>query len=78
MKKNGRKNFVGKGLYSEDKFVGITVAKGKAKDDIAYKSGPQHVVDGISGATITSKGVEKMIHTEPLKYQNFFNRVRQS
>ena len=72
------KNFVGKELYSEDKFVGITVAKGKAKDDIAYKSGPQHVVDGISGATITSKGVEKMIHTEPLKYQNFFNRVRQS
>merc|ERR1712164_131084 len=48
------KNFVGKELYSEDKFVGITVAKGKAKDDIAYKSGPQHVVDGISGATITS------------------------
>lgn len=70
------KNFVGKELYSNQKFVGITVAKGKAKDDISYKTGPQHVVDGISGATITSKGVQKMLHTDPLKYHNFFNKIK--
>lgn len=68
------KNFIGKKLYSNKEFMGITVAKGKAKNDIMYKSAPQHIVDGISGATITSKGVEKMLHKDPLKYHSFFNK----
>jgi Na+-transporting NADH:ubiquinone oxidoreductase subunit C len=67
-------NFVGKQLYKDNKLVGITVAKGKAKNHPTYKSMSNHIVDGISGATITSKGVEKMLSTDPLKYHNFFNK----
>jgi len=67
-------NFVGKKLYKDNKLVGITVAKGKAKNHPTYKSMSNHIVDGISGATITSKGVEKMLSKDPLKYHNFFNK----
>ena len=41
---------------------------------MAYKIYPNSIVDGISGATITSKGVEKMLYNEPLKYEKFFNK----
>lgn len=67
-------NFVGKQLYKDNKLIGITVAKGKAKNHPQYKSMPNYIVDGISGATITSKGVEKMLSQDPLKYHNFFNK----
>lgn len=67
-----RNKFIGKKLYNKDKFVGITVAKGKARDHTNYSFQSEHIVDGISGATITAKGVEKMIKREPLKYHNFF------
>ena len=68
-----RENFIGKKLYKNSKFIGITIAKSKAKYDPSYKIHPLSVVDGISGATITSKGVEKMLCREPQKYHNFFN-----
>jgi len=67
-----RNNFIGKKLYNKNKFIGITVAKGKARDHADYSFNSEHIVDGISGATITAKGVEKMIKREPLKYHNFF------
>lgn len=73
-KKWFRDNFAGKKLYEKDKLVGIIVAKGKAKYNINYKEKSQSMVDGISGATITSKGVEKMLYEEPLKYHIFFNK----
>jgi len=67
-----RNNFIGKKLYNENKFIGITVAKGKARDHANYSFNSDHIVDGISGATITAKGVEKMMKKEPLKYHRFF------
>lgn len=70
-------NFIGKDLYSKNnKFIGVLVAKGKAKQHTFYKTYPNSIVDGISGATITSKGVEKMLHNEPLKYEKFFNKQK--
>jgi len=52
-------NFVGKRILNSDgELYGVAVAKGKAKDS----SHPEeHVVDGISGATITANGVTKLI-----------------
>jgi Na+-transporting NADH:ubiquinone oxidoreductase subunit C len=73
-KKWFRQNFVGKKLYKNKKFRGITIAKGKAKNEKNYKTDYNYIVDGISGATITSKGVEKMLTSEPLKYHRFFNK----
>lgn len=67
-----RNNFIGKKLYKENKFIGITIAKGKARDHANYSFESDHIVDGISGATITAKGVEKMMKKEPLKYHKFF------
>jgi Na+-transporting NADH:ubiquinone oxidoreductase subunit C len=54
--------------------VGVTVVKGKATD-----SGRplDHVVDGISGATITADGVTKMFKVGLTKYDPYFERVRQ-
>lgn len=67
-----RDNFCGKKLYEGKKLVGIIVAKGKARYNVNYKKYKDYMVDGISGATITSKGVEKMLYQEPLKYHKFF------
>lgn len=67
-----RQNFVGKELYDDGNLVGIEVVKGKAADKPSYKSNKDHMVDGISGATLTGNGVMKMTKIEPLKYAAFF------
>jgi len=71
-----RKNFIGKKLYDGDKLVGINVAKGKARDQAAYKTKSQHMVDGISGATLTCNGITKMLKINPKKYGLFFRQLR--
>ena len=55
---NWKKIWKGKKVYDISNMVGIEVIKGKANasdNNIAYK------VDGLSGATITSKGVTNMM-----------------
>lgn len=63
------KPFRGKQIFTTDgKLVSITIVKGGAKpDDI-------HGVDAISGGTITSKGVEKMIHDNLTNYEAYFKK----
>ena len=60
--------FKGKQLFDgTGKFVSIIVAK-------AGESAPEkHKVDGISGGTITSKGLEKMLMDDLSAYKAFFN-----
>ena len=59
--------FEGKTIFEEDsnKFVSILVQKGGSNGDI-------HKVDGISGGTITSVGVEKMIKERLKRYLPYF------
>ncbi len=59
--------FDGKQIFNADgKFVSIGVLKGGAKpDDI-------HNVDAISGGTITSKGLEKMLNDCLINYEEYF------
>jgi Na+-transporting NADH:ubiquinone oxidoreductase subunit C len=57
--------FPGKKLYEGDKFVSIKVIKGGAKPD------DPHGVDAISGGTITSKGLEKMLQDCLVKYSDY-------
>ncbi len=65
-------NFKGKHIYnSAGKLVSIAVAKGKYTGN-----DPQHNVDGISGATLTGRGVSKFLKTELKKYSPFFAGVR--
>jgi len=62
--------FPGKKLYEADKFVSIGVIKGGAKPDDV------HGVDAISGGTITSKGLEKMLQDCIVKYDDYLLKNR--
>ena len=69
-------NFKGKRILdSKGKFVSITVVKGAAS---SYYDEPQlsHYVDGISGATITSKGVTAMLNKHLNNYTSYFKQLR--
>lgn len=71
-----RDNFVGKELYKGGKLVGVKVVKGKAADQAAPADMKEnHMVDGMSGATITGNGVTKMMETKPKRYEPFFEKV---
>ena len=63
--------FKGKTIFEEGKLVSITVAK-------ASESAPvEHKVDGISGGTITSKGVQDMLLRDFNSYEAFFTKKKQ-
>ncbi len=53
---NWKSLWVGKKAYTEEGKVGLTVVKGTAP------AGSEHQIDGLSGATLTSKGVDNLIH----------------
>jgi Na+-transporting NADH:ubiquinone oxidoreductase subunit C len=62
--------FSGKSLYRDGKFVGVKVMKGRADPQSKYE------VDGISGGTITSKGLEAMVYDGLIKYEKYFSQNR--
>ena len=62
-----QKPFIGKQIFGADgKLVSITIVKGGAKP------GDMHGVDAISGGTITSKGVQKMLLDNLTSYEAYF------
>lgn len=63
-----QQQFKGKQLFEGDKFVSIKVAKG------GMSKGGVHEVDGISGGTLTSKGLEAMISGSLRPYQLYFQK----
>lgn len=62
--------FQGKKLFEDGKFVSVMVLKGGAKKD------DPHGVDAISGGTITSKGLEKMLQDCLGKYNDYLMKNR--
>jgi Na+-transporting NADH:ubiquinone oxidoreductase subunit C len=62
--------FHDKHIFRDGKFVGIKVVKGGADPQNLYE------VDGISGGTITSKGLEAMVHDGLIKYDKYFSQNR--
>jgi Na+-transporting NADH:ubiquinone oxidoreductase subunit C len=62
--------FPGKKLYEDGNFVSIGVLKGGAKAD------DPHNVDAISGGTITSKGLQKMLLDCIVKYNDYLLKNR--
>ena len=71
-----RNNFINKEINKGKAIVGITVVKGKARDQVNYKTNKAHMVDGISGATITGNGVTSMMKRYPIKYAPFFKKIQ--
>ncbi|MCP4132031.1 MAG: NADH:ubiquinone reductase (Na(+)-transporting) subunit C [bacterium] len=68
-----RKNFPGKKIINKKaELVSVTVMKGKVKPGPAAA----HQVDGITGATITSRAVGKMLKDTLLLYEPYFKTIR--
>jgi Na+-transporting NADH:ubiquinone oxidoreductase subunit C len=62
---NFSKQFQGKKIFEGDTYVSVSVVKGGVKH-------PDHEVDGISGATITSVGVDDMLYKGITAYLPYF------
>jgi Na+-transporting NADH:ubiquinone oxidoreductase subunit C len=63
--------FIGKTIFDNSgKLVSITIAK------VGQDAPAQHKVDGISGGTITSKGLEKMLLDDFSTYQEFLKKKK--
>ncbi len=67
-------NFIGKKIFnSSAELISIKVVKGKA-GDVLSSDALIHGVDGISGATITSRGVSEFLKNDLLRYEPYINR----
>lgn len=62
--------FFGKKLFDDEEFISVKVVKGGAQPD------DPHGVDAISGGTITSKGLEKMLFDCVAKYEDYLLKNR--
>ncbi|MGM0497057.1 MAG: NADH:ubiquinone reductase (Na(+)-transporting) subunit C [Bacteroidota bacterium] len=68
-----QKQFIGKKIFDESgDFVSVSVVKGGAPSDA------EHAVDGISGGTITSEGVDKMLEDVVGEYVPYFKQKKKN
>jgi len=65
-----RDQFVGKKIFKDSILTFVVAKKGEAAPE-------EHSVDGISGATITSNGVENMLLTDFQLYLSFLRRKQE-
>lgn len=65
--------WVGKLILENGKLESITVKKGTV--DPAIPKEMRHMVDGLSGATITGRGVSKFLHQDLEAYQPYLRRI---
>ncbi|MFC1679463.1 NADH:ubiquinone reductase (Na(+)-transporting) subunit C [Elusimicrobiota bacterium] len=69
-------NFKGKRIVdATGKLTSVEIIKGKVADS-APAGRAIHCVDGISGATLTTKGVSTFIRTDLERYEGFFGKLR--
>lgn len=72
--KNFQKEFFGKKIFNEQgKFVSVSVMKGGTADPNS-----DYEVDGISGGTITSKGVDAMLKDCLSSYKPYFKKLKET
>lgn len=62
-----QEKFIGKKAFSDSTFQKVALALSKKIEN------PEHEVDAITGATLTSNGVSEMFQTSLLPYQKFFS-----
>lgn len=72
--------YKGKKIYNDaGKLMSINMLKGEhggGDKSIKFFAGNDHQVDGLSGATMTTKGVNKMLKKYFTHYQNYFNSIK--
>jgi Na+-transporting NADH:ubiquinone oxidoreductase subunit C len=66
--------YVGKRVFEGDKLASITMMKGEGND---WSNDP-HKVDGLSGATLTAKGVNNMLMDYFTCYQNYLKKNKKN
>ncbi len=64
--------YKGKAIYDGDKLVSITMMKGEGND----YSDDKHKVDGLSGATLTAKGVNNMLADYLSSYESYLKKKK--
>ena len=64
--------YKGKSIYDKDVLVSVTMMKGEGND---YSNDP-HKVDGMSGATLTAKGVNNMLVEYLGLYESYLKRIK--
>ena len=64
-----RRQFIGKTIFKDDKFVSIAVVKGGAKP------GDKHAIDAVSGGTITSNALQSLLYMSLEAYIPFFETI---
>ena len=62
--------FKGKTIFSDGKLMSVTIQKGEGHD----YSADAHKVDGMSGATLTGKGVNNMLKDYFACYENYLKK----
>ena len=68
--------FIGKKITDKNgKFVSVGIVKGKAKDTVSSDELVNYV-DGMSGATITTKGMDEFLREDLSKYEKFSKKLR--
>ena len=65
-----QEKFIGKMAFSDSTFQKVALVLSKKIEN------PEHEVDAITGATLTSNGVSEMFQTSLLPYQKFFSANR--
>jgi Na+-transporting NADH:ubiquinone oxidoreductase subunit C len=66
--------YKGKTIYEQDKLVSVTMMKGEGND----YSDNAHRVDGMSGATLTAKGVNNMLLDYFKAYENYLKKNKKN
>ena len=66
--------YKGKTIFDQDKLVSVTMMKGEGND---YSNNP-HRVDGMSGATLTGKGVNNMLLDYLQAYENYMKKNKKN
>lgn len=73
--------FIGKKIYDESgEFISVEMTKGEhggGQASIDYYKDAPHKVDGMSGATLTGRGLNQMLKAYLQAYQPYFNKVTQ-
>ncbi|OQA26307.1 MAG: Na(+)-translocating NADH-quinone reductase subunit C [Verrucomicrobia bacterium ADurb.Bin345] len=66
--------FRGKKILDDGMLQPFEVLKGKVAD--RYPAGNEHAVDGISGATLTGKGINQFLNRDLQLYEKYFAQIR--
>ncbi|MCK5178437.1 MAG: FMN-binding protein, partial [Candidatus Omnitrophica bacterium] len=71
-------NYKGKKIWDiqRNRLIPVKVVKGQVNNVVSKEEMPFYV-DGISGATMTSKGVTAMVDKWINIYEPFFNKIRE-